>query len=339
MSGSATLVSNFPLDNSIGAMMIGVIISAVLHGVCLLQAFYYFQRYKKDAWFLKALVMVMVTFDATHLCLISHTVYHYSITNFHDEEALKHIIWSVVIEALFTGVNGALVQTFYVYRVWMLSQKNYLLTGLLLFLIVSCAGCGTAWVIISMRMGTYRNLLRVNPLTITINALSTTIDTLIALSLVYLLNSARTGFRKSDTMINKLIIFVVNTGILTTICAIASLICLVASPNTLIYASFYFCIGRLYLNSFLATLNARKSITEKIDNVDHMLVSMPRSVVSSQGTKGNISIRIDKTQESMHDNTTRKLSPESAHSPSPNLPYSHNAGHSDDEILAKGTAL
>jgi len=341
MSRSATLESNFPLDNSIGAMMIGVIVSAVLHGVCLLQAFYYFQRYKKDAWFLKALVMVMVAFDATHLIMISHTVYHYSITKFHDQEALKNIIWSVVIEALFTGVNGALVQTFYVYRVWKLSQRNYFLTGLILFLIVSCAGCGTVWVVISMRMGTYRNLLRINPLTITINALSTTIDIMIASSLVYLLNSARTGFRKSDTMINKLIIFVVNTGILTTICAIASLICLVASSNTLIYASFYFCIGRLYLNSFLATLNARQSISEQIDNVDHMLVSIPKSVVSSQTTKQNISIRIDKTQESVHDSSMRKLSPAEGpgHSPTSNLAFSKDAGHSDDEIMYKGTAL
>jgi len=267
--------------------------------------------------------------------MISHTVYYYTIRNFNDQEALKHIVWTVVIEALFTGVNGAMVQTFYAYRVWKLSQGRYLLAMLILVLIVCCAGCGTAWVIISMGMGTYRNLLRITPLTITINALSTTIDVLIASSLVYLLNSARTGFRKSDTMINKLIIFVVNTGILTTLCAIAALICLVASPNTLIYASFYFCIGRLYLNSFLATLNARHSITEKIDNVDHMLVSIPRSVVSSQTTKNNISIRIDKTQESVHDGTMRKC----PDSPGPKRAYGKDAGNSDDEIMTKGSAL
>ncbi len=57
-------------------MMIGVIVSAVLHGLCLIQAFYYFQRmssrlnmffptptistgYKKDSWILKSLVSVI----------------------------------------------------------------------------------------------------------------------------------------------------------------------------------------------------------------------------------------------------------------------------------------
>jgi len=33
---------------SFGAVMIGVIVSAVLHGVCLLQAFYYFQSMLSD---------------------------------------------------------------------------------------------------------------------------------------------------------------------------------------------------------------------------------------------------------------------------------------------------
>jgi len=61
---SATLQDDVPLDNtyvgapaimnstddrlSFGAVMIGVIVSAVLHGVCLLQAFYYFQSMLSD---------------------------------------------------------------------------------------------------------------------------------------------------------------------------------------------------------------------------------------------------------------------------------------------------
>ncbi|KAJ3575537.1 hypothetical protein NP233_g1041 [Leucocoprinus birnbaumii] len=328
---SATLQDGVPLDNTFGAMMIGVIVSAVLHGVCLLQAFYYFQRYKKDHFLMRTLVGVLVVFEATHLSFISHTVYHYQITHFNDQAELKRIIWSVVMEALFTGLNGAFVQTFYTYRVWKLSERNWFLTGLILLLIVCNAGCGTAWVIISMQLDTYERLLKITPLTITINALSTTIDILIASSLVYLLHSARTGFKRSDTMINKLIVFVVNTGVLTTLCAIASLICLVASSRTLIYASFYFCIGRFYVNSFLATLNARTSITDKIDNVDHMLVSLPRSALSStHKSQPNISIRIDTTHEARHDSNLRKQNtPTTADK---EISISESGKGSDDEL-------
>jgi len=66
---SATLQDDVPLDNtyvgaqallimniiddrlSFGAVIIGVIVSAVLHGVCLLQAFYYFQSALSDIEF------------------------------------------------------------------------------------------------------------------------------------------------------------------------------------------------------------------------------------------------------------------------------------------------
>jgi hypothetical protein len=64
----------------------------------------------------------------------------------------------------------------------------------------------------------------------------------------------------------------------------------------------------VYVNSFLATLNARSNITDKIDNVDHMLVSLPRSALSStQKSQQNISIRIDTTHEAMHDASMRRV--------------------------------
>ncbi|KXN80800.1 Endoplasmic reticulum mannosyl-oligosaccharide 1,2-alpha-mannosidase [Leucoagaricus sp. SymC.cos] len=330
---SATLDPGVPLDNTFGAMMIGLVVSAVLHGICLLQAFYYFQRYKKDHILMKALVVVLVTFDATHLCLITHTAYHYTITKYRDESSLMLITWSVV------GLNGAFVQTFYTYRVWKLSERNWFLTGIILLLIVCCAGCGTGETRINtpgrIQMGTYERLLRITPLTITINALSTTIDVLIASSLVYLLNSARTGFKRQ--VLASHIIFVVNTGVLTTICAIAALISLVSSPLTLIYASFYFCIGRFYVNSFLATLNARISITDKIDNIDHMLVSLPRSALSStHKSQQNISIRIDTTHESVQDTSMRKTNPTQQSGNINKEICIESAKGSDDELTKSG---
>ncbi|KAF9463802.1 hypothetical protein BDZ94DRAFT_1321566 [Collybia nuda] len=314
-----------PLDSTMGAMLIGVIVSAVLLGVSLVQTFYYYLDYPKDPWYLKSLVACTAVFDVTHLAMISHTVYHYLITNYHNPPSLEIMTWSVLLEALFTGVTGALVQCFYTTRVWRLSNKNVWLTGLILAIVLANAGCGTAWVILSMQLNTYEELLSISPLTISINALSTGADVLIAASLCFMLQRARTGFKKSDSMINRLMLFVVNTGVLTSICAIASLVSLLASPLTLIYASFYFCIGRLYTNSFLATLNARKSITGRIDDVSHMLVSMPPTLLTPIGSSGkssqNISIRIDTTKErdrehlDVHSNKGHNLSDDELASP------------------------
>ncbi|KAG5719380.1 hypothetical protein E4T56_gene13513 [Termitomyces sp. T112] len=292
------------IDANMGSMLIGVIVSAVLLGVSLVQTFYYYLNYPKDRWFLRTLVALTALFDTVHLVLITHTIYHYLVSNYNKPESMELLIWSVLLEALFTGVTGALVQCFYLTRVWLLSNKNKFLTGFILAIVVANATMGTVWVVLSMQLNTFDELLSISPITISINALSTAADILIAVSLCIILHQARTGFRKSDTMINRLTLFIVNTGVLTSICAMASLISLIASPLTLIYATFYFCIGRLYTNSFLATLNARKAITGQVDDISHMLVSIPPTLLNThQGSAGKkshqqtISIRIETTQE------------------------------------------
>ncbi|KAG5634711.1 hypothetical protein H0H81_001037 [Sphagnurus paluster] len=75
----------------------------------------------------------------------------------------------------------------------------------------------------------------------------------------------------------------------------------------------------VYTNSLLATLNARKSIANAVEDINHMLVSLPPSTpagsigavevlqtsrsASKKGTTTprNISIRIDTTKESIHE--------------------------------------
>jgi len=166
-------------------------------------------------------------------------------------------------------------------------------------------------------MVTYEELLTISPLAISINAVSTAADVFIAATLVSLLQRSRTGFRRSDTMITRLIIFVVNTGVLTSICAIGSLVSLIVSPKTLIYAAFYYCLGRLYTNSLIATLNARKgviqAIEERTDNKFYSFqtltnVSPHKSRVDQQQQQqtNNIAIRIDTTKEARVETSDEK---------------------------------
>ncbi|GAW07567.1 hypothetical protein LENED_009570 [Lentinula edodes] len=54
-----------PLDNTMGAMLVGIIVSAVLYGISLVQTLFYFNRYRNDAWYLKSLVAITVLFDTS----------------------------------------------------------------------------------------------------------------------------------------------------------------------------------------------------------------------------------------------------------------------------------
>ncbi|KAJ3813978.1 hypothetical protein F5876DRAFT_62699 [Lentinula aff. lateritia] len=270
-------------------------------------------------------VGLVVLFDFVHQALISHTVYYYLILNYANPSALSLAVWSLLAEVLFNGFTAFCVQSFLTWRIWRLSNSNFWVTGIVVSLVLAEFGCVVAFGIIAfvyllhyseyllnhllslVRVSTFVELAAdLKELSVTVNALAAAGDVLIAGILTILLQKSKTGFQRQlviQTM------FAVNTGALTSLCAVASLISILAAPNTFIYISFFFCMGRLYTNSLLATLNARNKIRNAGDNVQttsgqnfsfsFKSFTKPSSFVSYSSKKlpGEISIQIDTTRE------------------------------------------
>jgi len=295
------------LDNTFGAFLIGVVVSATLYGVTCVQTWYYFSRYSSDPWYIRLLVAAVLLSDSVHQALITHTVYTYLVTDFGIYEDLATLVWSLIVEVLFNGFTALMVQCFLTMRVYRLSNKSIIATAYVLSLVIGEFVLVVIYVAKAIHFTTFTQLTELKPLSMSVNAVAAAGDVLIAIFLCTLLQQSRTGFRKSDTMINKLILFSINTGLLTSICAVFSLISITVWPNTFIYIAFYFCLGRLYCNSLLATLNARKSLRgdSHDENVSLSLQGIQKST-NSVGTSqrrlpNNIAIKIDTTQEYVRD--------------------------------------
>ncbi|KAG2012234.1 hypothetical protein CC2G_012267 [Coprinopsis cinerea AmutBmut pab1-1] len=299
----------FVLDNTLGAAFVGMVVAATLHGVSCVQALYYF-THQTDRWPTKLLVGSVMFFDTVHQALITHTVYTYVVTDWGNPRMLDNLVWSLLVEVLFNGLTAFLVQSFLTMRVWKMSSRNYLLTGLVSLLVVAEFVCVLVFTAVSMRLETFTKLANLEALSITVNALAAAGDVLITAALCTILHRSRTGFQRSDTMINKLILFSVNTGFLTSLCAVASLISITVAGHTFLYIAFFFCIGRLYTNSLLATLNARKMIRGSADGIHTTSENIslhkygggasrvsPSFVSPSRHHATNISIKIDTTKE------------------------------------------
>ncbi|KAG6845362.1 hypothetical protein H0H87_010471 [Tephrocybe sp. NHM501043] len=78
--------------------------------------------------------------------------------------------------------------------------------------------------------------------------------------LSFVLSRSRTGFRKTDSIINRLIRGAIQTGLFASIFALADLFSFVLHGDTNLYAMFAYPIGRIYTNTLLDTLNARVSL-------------------------------------------------------------------------------
>ncbi|KAI9460431.1 hypothetical protein HD554DRAFT_1586577 [Boletus coccyginus] len=323
------------LDNTLGAFLIGVVASATLYGVTCIQTWYYYGRYPSDPWYIKLLVAGVLVSDTCHQALITHCAYTYLVSDFGVPAALGNTVWSLIVEVFFNGFTALFVQSFLAMRVYWLSNKSWLATGSVMTLVVGefvlilaysipayvSASCFFISVsrsfVLSLRFQTFAQLTTLKALSMSVNAVAAVGDVLITAFLCTLLQRSRTGFRRSNILINNLTMYTINTGLLTSICAIASLISIAAWPNTFIYIAFYFCLGRLYCNSLLATLNMRNSLRTDSYDEDVSLsfkAAQQRTNPSMTGTisrrqPNNISIKIDTTQEHVWDEQHSVSSP------------------------------
>lgn len=249
------------LDNTLGCVFIGVLIAMSLWGASTVQTYYYFNRYPKDELWLKSLVLVVWILDTIHQGMITHTAYTYLITEYGNVAYLDVIVKTLLYEVIVSGILVFLVQSFFVLRIYKLSHNNIYVVVFLELLVIGELVVSLIYTDKGLKLGTYSKLVQIANLSRAINALAAVSDVAIAVSLIFLLQRSRTGFRRSDTVINRLILFSLNTGLLTSIDALLSLITITVLPNTFVYILFFVTISRLYTNSLLATLNNRKSLS------------------------------------------------------------------------------
>ncbi|RPD65457.1 hypothetical protein L227DRAFT_212549 [Lentinus tigrinus ALCF2SS1-6] len=252
------------LHNTLGAAYIGNILAACLYGLTTLQTFIYYNRSPKDSAVLKTLVAMLWFLDTLHLALISHTVYEYTVTDFGNFIALLEPTWSVLAQVIVTGVSDGIVRGIFCYRIWMLSNQHIPTLAGLASAALLAFGCSLAFPIVGFRSTTFVDLQKIS--WILYLGLSTVLlsDILISAALCVLLAKRRSNFTRADGVVRNLIMYSVNTCLLTTACSLAALIAYAASPHTFIYISFYFLLPKLFLNSLLATLNARRSLRDQI---------------------------------------------------------------------------
>lgn len=293
------------IDSTFGAYLIGVVISAVLYGVTCVQVWYYYVSYPTDPWHIKSLVFAVFASDTVHQALVTHSAYIYLVSDITNPAGLQDLVWSLIVEVLFNAITAFLVQCFLSMRVYRLSNKSIPVTVIVMSSVIAEFVLSITYVAKALPIQTFAGLLELKGISSAVNATTAASDVLIAGCVCFLLQKSRTGFRRSDTMINKLMLFSLNTGLLTGIFAVASLISISVWPDAFIYIAFYFCVGRLYCNSLLATLNARR-IIRAASTDDDLSMSLQGArktnlATSQRPVPNNISIKIDTTHELVRD--------------------------------------
>ncbi|KAI0365460.1 hypothetical protein BV20DRAFT_753213 [Pilatotrama ljubarskyi] len=253
-----------------GPIVIGTLVATAMFGWISFQTYYYyFQSWRKDSWWLKFYVFYVWLLKTLHECLLIEWLYRSAIVMFGNPNA-----WSIttVSDDLITGVVGLImfsIHLFYMRRLWLLSNGNVFLVGVVGVLAAAHLALEIIVVVFTIRFPEFTEFHRVAPYYTGSLAIAAADDIIIAVSLCYFLYTRRTGIRKTDTLVNRIITYTIMTGALTSVLDIAILVCFVAMPNNLVYLGLFPVLPCLYATSFLAMLNARESLQKITEPTTH----------------------------------------------------------------------
>ncbi|KAK7000604.1 hypothetical protein R3P38DRAFT_2797247 [Favolaschia claudopus] len=199
-----------PLDDTIGALVIGAILSS---SYC-----------SRDSLLLKSFVAVLLSLDTLHGALVAYALYVTVVTNFGDYASLTKLPWSGVIETIIGALVAGMVQFFYAWRIYALSKKSFILP----FIIAICAVLGFVFGTLYAQKGLSVPYVKVEGLLLvyssTALAFSITSDIIITVAMLYYLSRSKTGMKATNRAINTLVAYAISSGLVTTMFAIADLI-------------------------------------------------------------------------------------------------------------------
>ncbi|KAI0308656.1 hypothetical protein OF83DRAFT_1160386 [Amylostereum chailletii] len=213
------------------------------------------------------------------------------------------------MEVLVTALIALLVQGFYVVEIYRLSRKNTILAGCVGLVVLGQLVIAACFSGKAIQYEFYTGLYETKDLFIGVLAAFTGVSVAMTAIYWYLLQSQdRSQYRpNTKKAMNRTVALCLDSGVLTSLFALAALVAFIVHPKTFEYTPFLFCLGRLYTLSFLSMLNGtlptnpKPTTSSSFGNGVYIDGVGPRANVHVMNpltpTRGqNVSIHIDTVQ-------------------------------------------
>ncbi|CAK5271954.1 unnamed protein product [Mycena citricolor] len=268
-------------DTRLGALCVAYMLAWGLYGVMSIQSYRYYHIFVKDPLWIKTLVGGLWVLETLQLALIGSFLYFWVITNYANPAILADTTWTYNIGILITNTIVIIVQLFLARRVWILSKKNYLLTGVIIALSLCYYGLELEVKVRTFQLVKVELFYKFQTTASVGLGCAAVADLIIAVSLSWYLLRSRTGMEVTDSVVNKLILYAMNTGTLTAIVVLVDMVCFLTMPKNLIHIAFNVVSGKLYTNSLLATLNYRDTVRSQIPHATNRNTTISLSPISA----------------------------------------------------------
>ncbi|KAF9043822.1 hypothetical protein BDZ89DRAFT_943357 [Hymenopellis radicata] len=236
--------SELTTRNRHGPMFLGMLINAVLYGIMIAQIYFFFATYKHDELWLKSFVVLIFVLDTANTVFDFTYLYECFITHY-------------VFATGMTGTIATLVQLFFAWRIRILTAKNWLAIITAFLAILALAGALATAVEVGGIHPEFTEFHKFKDVVIVWLGCGCVCDILITTFLVWHLGK-KTGFESTDYVVDKIIRMTVQTGLITSLCAVVDLVTFLTLNNG-VHLIFNFPLCKLYTNSLMSSLNARET--------------------------------------------------------------------------------
>ncbi|KAF9456597.1 hypothetical protein BDZ94DRAFT_1275250 [Collybia nuda] len=248
------------LHSTLGAVQIGIIISVCLYGVLCVQAFTYYQAGFKDSLHTRLLVVWCLIVETIHTIFITIYLYQVTVGHFGDYGYLPGAHWPLVFSVFISSLLSAPVQVFFALRVFVLSKNRYLFAASA-FASIVCVALSLLNAILAERGPTLiifqEKYLSLATWNIGFGGVINSVNTA---TLCYYLLKGKSKINRSRMIIDKLVTWTIETGLLTSLCSVLGVAFILSMKHNFIWVCPLIFSAKLYSNSFYATLNGRLSL-------------------------------------------------------------------------------
>ncbi|KAI0779880.1 hypothetical protein C8Q74DRAFT_722519 [Fomes fomentarius] len=298
------VVSPENLKASLGALILGGFVATGLSGVAGMQTALYFRLFSKDKLMTKLHVLSVFLLDFLHTTMVITACYMYFVDHFGEQDVTDQAFWAVGISIALTAGLTLIVHLFFAFRLYKLSKGNKWITGVVVTLALLRVGAAMVTTVKLIHIGSFSEFGQRFDWAFTLGlVLSSVVDFLITGGLCYYLRRNRTGAGEFDHVLDSVTLYTVENGLLTSVTTVVSLIFWLARPHVLIYLGLHFAISKLYANSFLASMNARKILRAQSQPQSGSGHRMPVLFSNGGHLTGDqvtaVQITVDKTVENL----------------------------------------
>ncbi|SJL06551.1 uncharacterized protein ARMOST_09892 [Armillaria ostoyae] len=245
----------------------GYALSTAMFGITIVQAWNYFNA-NADGWLMRSLVAFLVAMDAAVTGVNTQILHHYLVDNFGNTDQMQIIIYSFDAEVMMTAVVVLIVELFFVVRIYKLNSKNWLVPAVITVLAVGSFGSCTAFVVAQIQDDSTVGLSKKDRVgTISaFNGSAALADILITVALSCNLSQSRSGIPRTNNVIQKMLTYTINRGVLVTVTQTLTLIMYSVEQTNLHWMPTHLSINKVYVITMLAILNTRPALREQLNS-------------------------------------------------------------------------